>query len=323
MISLTALILTYNEQENLHRTLNALAWIPKVLVIDSFSTDRTIEIAGTFPNVAIKQRVFDSLAAQCNYGLDLVQTDWVLSIDADYVVSAELAEEIRSVLKAEVGDQRSEISGQKSEVRGEKEVEVAGYSAGFRYCVFGIPLRTSLYPPRTVLYRPSRARYWNEGHGHRVVIGGRVEKLNGKIDHDDRKPLSRWLQAQDRYAELEARYLLQVESSRNAGEGAAGLSKEKVEDRAKKVESEKAKVENVVSGQKVAMRNAECGMRNFSKQDKIRKMIFIAPIIMPIYLLFARGLILDGWRGWYYVFQRTIAEMMLSLRLIEARRSKN
>jgi len=38
---------------------------------------------------------------------------------------------------------------------------------------------------------------------------------------------------------------------------------------------------------------------------------------MPIYLLLARGLILDGRNGWYYVFQRTIVEMMLSLRLLE------
>ena len=43
----------------------------------------------------------------------------------------------------------------------------------------------------------------------------------------------------------------------------------------------------------------------------------MAPMIIPIYLLIARGLIRDGWSGWYYVFQRTIAEMLLSLRLLE------
>ena len=40
---------------------------------------------------------------------------------------------------------------------------------------------------------------------------------------------------------------------------------------------------------------------------------------MFLYLLFGRGLILDGWPGWYYVFQRTIAEMLLSLRLLTER----
>ena len=51
MISLTALVLTYNEQENIRRNLEALVWVPKVIVVDSFSNDRTLEIARSFPNV--------------------------------------------------------------------------------------------------------------------------------------------------------------------------------------------------------------------------------------------------------------------------------
>lgn len=51
-------------------------------------------------------------------------------------------------------------------------------------------------------------------------------------------------------------------------------------------------------------------------QDRLRLKIFVAPPVMFLYLLFGRGLILDGWRGWYYVMQRTLAEMLLSLRLL-------
>ena len=56
-----------------------------------------------------------------------------------------------------------------------------------------------------------------------------------------------------------------------------------------------------------------------SIQDQLRLKIFFAAPAMFLYLLFGRGLILDGWPGWYYVLQRTIAEMLLALRLIEAR----
>ncbi len=56
-----------------------------------------------------------------------------------------------------------------------------------------------------------------------------------------------------------------------------------------------------------------------SIQDRLRLKIFFAAPAMFLYLLFGRGLILDGWPGWYYVLQRTIAEMLLSLRLIEGR----
>ena len=55
-----------------------------------------------------------------------------------------------------------------------------------------------------------------------------------------------------------------------------------------------------------------------SRLDRLRKnWIDVAPIVVPIYLLLIRGLIFDGWNGWYYAFQRTTAEMMLSLRLLE------
>ena len=54
-------------------------------------------------------------------------------------------------------------------------------------------------------------------------------------------------------------------------------------------------------------------------QDRLRKRIYFAPAAMFLYLLFVRGLVLDGWPGWYYVLQRTIAELLLSLRLLTER----
>ena len=80
---------------------------------------------------------------------------------------------------------------------------VAGFRAPFIYCVHGRRLRASLYPPRTVLYRARAGRYVDEGHGHRLVIAGEVASLENAILHDDRKPLSHWLNAQDRYMRLE------------------------------------------------------------------------------------------------------------------------
>ena len=82
------------------------------------------------------------------------------------------------------------------------------WRARFRYCIQGRPLRASLYPPRTVLYRKDRARYRDEGHGHRVQIDGPVLSLRGPIYHDDRKPLARWFLSQQRYARREAEHLL-------------------------------------------------------------------------------------------------------------------
>ncbi|PYK68172.1 MAG: glycosyl transferase [Verrucomicrobia bacterium] len=251
MISLTALVLTYNEQDNIRRNLEALVWVPKVIIVDSFSNDGTLESVRSFPNVQVIQRVFDTHANQWNAGLDRIDTEWTLTLDADYVLTAELQEEIKNL---------------------EPASDLALYWGDFDYCVLGRPLRAHVYPPRVVLFRTKRARYVGEGHTQQLRVKGKLAKFKGKIWHDDRKPLSRWFQSQERYAELEAKYLLG----------------EKSED--------------------------------LSRLDRLRKNgMIVAPIVMPIYLLLIRGLVFDGWNGWYYTFQRTIAEMMLALRLLEAK----
>ena len=267
MTSVTAVVLTFNEEHNLQRTLEALTWLPRIVIVDSGSSDSTAEIARSFSNVRFFERPFDTHAQQWNFGLAQIATDWVLTLDADYVVSSELAREIETLQSAP---------------------DVAGYTANFEYVVFGGPLRASIYPPRVVLFQTKLGRYVDEGHTQQLRIGGKIEKLRSTILHDDRKPLSRWISSQDRYAKLEAEYL---------GNAECGMRTE---------EASKSEI-----------RNQKSEIPQLSLQDKLRKMIFVTPIIMPVYLLLGRGLILDGWRGWYYVFQRTLAEMMLSLRLIE------
>src|SRR5262249_21396196 len=63
------------------------------------------------------------------------------------------------------------------------------------------------YPAVNVLYRKGKARYVQDGHTQRVNVEGRIGKINSKILHDDRKSLLKWLQAQDRYMQLEAQQI--------------------------------------------------------------------------------------------------------------------
>ena len=184
---ITPLIITYNEAPNIARTLGKLLWAKRIVVIDSGSTDETLEMLRSFPQVDVIQHPFSDFASQCNFGLGQVGTPWVLSLDADYELSDALARELQFLQPAE---------------------STAGYRARFVYRVHGRPLRAALYPPRTVLYRKSQALYRQEGHGHRVIIDGEVLPLDGVIYHDDRKPLARWSTSQQRYARDEADYLL-------------------------------------------------------------------------------------------------------------------
>ena len=188
----TPLLITFNEAPNLQRVLPKLAWAKRIVVIDSGSTDATLDMLTQYPQVEVVSRPFTDFASQCNFGLRLIKTPWVLSLDADYELSDKLI--------ADLG--RAVQSGEK-----------AGFEVRFVYRIFGRPLRGSLYPPRVVLYLVKLAKYRNEGHGHRVVIDGSVGQLDGVIYHDDRKPLSRWLTSQLRYADKEAAHLLSASPS--------------------------------------------------------------------------------------------------------------
>ena len=93
----TPLIITYNEATNIKHTLEKLTWAKRIVIIDSYSTDETLEIVQSYPQVEIFHRKFDSFANQCNYGLEQISSDWVLSLDADYILTQELISEINSL----------------------------------------------------------------------------------------------------------------------------------------------------------------------------------------------------------------------------------
>lgn len=187
---ITPLILARDEEANIGRTLAQLAWARDVVVVDSHSTDRTVEIARAFPNVRLFEREFDSLAEQSNFGLQQVRTPWVLLLDADYYVPAEFVDELRGLAPPP---------------------SIRAYSSGFDYAVNGRTLRASLYPARIVLLLREHATVWQDGHAHRVLVDGDVARLKSKIVHDDRKTFARFVERQKRYMRQEAEKLRHVD----------------------------------------------------------------------------------------------------------------
>ena len=249
---ITPVILTYNEEPNIARVLERLRWAADIMVVDSGSTDRTAELVRQFPNARLFVRPFDSHERQWDYAVNEtgIATEWVLTFDADYIISAEGIDELRALDPA---------------------AEVAGYEASFRYCIHGEPLRHSLYPPRIVLFRRTKGKFYQDGHTQRVSVRGRVLPLRERLRLDDRKPIAHWVVSQDRYARLERDKLL-------------------------------------------ATPNAQ-----LSFADRLRKRRFIAPVLLLFYCLFAKRQWLEGLAGWHYTYQRVLAEILLSLYLIEDR----
>lgn len=250
---ITPVIITYNEAPNIERTLDKLFWARRIVVVDSGSSDKTIDILSRSPHVAIFRRRFTNFAEQWNFGLEQVSTPWVLSLDADYELSERFIDEILSLRPSD---------------------DSVGYSADFVYRIYGRALRGSLYPKRTLLFRKSEAAYEMDGHTQRLIINGGVQHLACPVYHDDRKSLSRWFESQQRYAADEANHLLSVPRMQ------------------------------------------------LSRADKLRLMVWPAPLGIFLYVLLVKGCIFDGWPGWLYALQRTIAEMLLSIALIERKLSR-
>jgi glycosyltransferase involved in cell wall biosynthesis len=99
-LSLSVVIITFNEEANLARTLSSVAWADEIVIVDSGSTDRTREVAESF-HAKFCVEPWKGFAAQKNSALAKAKGDWILSLDADEEVEPALAGEIRAVLAAD------------------------------------------------------------------------------------------------------------------------------------------------------------------------------------------------------------------------------
>lgn len=248
----TVLILTFNEAPNIGRTLERLGAFSEILVLDSGSDDGTRDIVADFPRARLVTRAFDAHANQWNFGLHEcgLTRPWILALDADYLLTPALVEEIKRLVPDE---------------------SISGYRSCFHYCVFGRRLSATLYPPVTVLFRRESAYYKQFGHTQRVMVEGEIADMTEYIDHDDRKPLARWFSSQQKYATLEADHLLATPRTQ------------------------------------------------LRKTDRLRLMSWVMPLIIPFYTLLAKRCLFDGWPGLYYTLQRTLAETLIALEVIERR----
>lgn len=95
MISIT--ILTKNSEASLETTLKSVALFDEVILLDTGSTDRTVEIAKTFPNVKVHHSPFLGFGPTHNLATSFATHDWILSLDSDEALSPELAEEIKAL----------------------------------------------------------------------------------------------------------------------------------------------------------------------------------------------------------------------------------
>lgn len=197
-LPICAIILTKNEEAQIRTTLQSLRDFAEVTIVDSHSSDRTVEIAEEL-GAAVMQFSWDgAYPKKKQWALDNVRTDldWILLLDADESPTDELMIELARVIE-EAGD------------------SVAAFDIPLNYRFAGTVLRHGHRVTKRSLLRSGRCRFPDvgdqdvpgirevEGH-YQPEVQGRIRRLDAAILHDDRDPVSSWFDRHNRYSDWEA-----------------------------------------------------------------------------------------------------------------------
>jgi glycosyltransferase involved in cell wall biosynthesis len=191
MNSISAVIITFNEENIISKCLKSLHFVNEIIILDSFSTDRTIEIASRY-NVKIVQHNFDNYANQRNRLLNLVSgsSKWVLMVDADEIVSNELKDEILHVINYS-NDNISLYNVRRKDIYNEKWLK---YSSGYPTWFGRLFRNGDVWVEREI----------NEEYHTKGKIGFLKEHL---IHYPYNKGIGWWLYKHNLYSSLEAKLL--------------------------------------------------------------------------------------------------------------------
>ena len=182
---LSVVVVTLNEEERLRACLESAAWADELIVVDALSPDKTAQIAREFTDRVIL-RPWPGFAAQKNFAIGEASGDWILSLDADEMVSPELRGEIARVL-AEGGPHD-------------------GYRTPRRNIFWGKWVRHGgLWPDWQLrLFRRGRGRFVERAVHESVEVAGSVGRLEGPLIHRSYRDVADFLARADRYSTLAA-----------------------------------------------------------------------------------------------------------------------
>lgn len=190
----SVMIFTLNEAANLPFCFESLNWCSDVIVVDSFSTDATADICARH-GARFYQHSFGGFGTQRNWALDHTRPvhPWILILDADERVPAELACELVRVARAD-------------------PAAVGAYRVRRRFHMWGRWLRySSLYPTWVVRFiRAGRVRYENRGHAETQVVTGEIADLENDLIDENHKGIEEWFERQNRYSSHDAQFEFDV-----------------------------------------------------------------------------------------------------------------
>ena len=199
MLPITVIILTFNEEKNIADCLESVRdWVKEIFVVDSYSNDKTLEIAGIYTD-KIFQNTFDNYSQQRNWAmLNLpIETKWILNLDADHRVTPELKEELNSIFhKDGIGNIDCFLVSRRTIFMG-RWIKHGGH-----YPVY-----------HAILFKKGMGRCEGKLYDQHFKTEGNVNKLKGDIIDVIGDTLTSFTERHNRWATLEAEDQLHFISS--------------------------------------------------------------------------------------------------------------
>lgn len=163
---ISGLIITFNEEQNIQEVLDCFKFCDEIIVVDSFSTDNTLEIASQNPKVKIIQNTFEDFTKQRNLALDSAKNDWVLFLDGDERITPELHVEIIKELNRT--DRKDAYYFYRKFYFAGKPIHYSGTQTDKNFRLF----------------RKSKCRYTAEKKVHETLqVNGSIGELKNKLLH--------------------------------------------------------------------------------------------------------------------------------------------
>lgn len=194
---ISACIICFNEEDNIRRCLESLKWVNdsggEIIVVDSFSTDRTVEICRQFTSKVFRNK-WPGFVNQKNYGLNLASNEWVLSLDADEMISNQARDEIIQ------------------EWRNNGHEKYDGYYFKRHTFYLGKWINHGGWYPdyKLRLFRKSKGKWGGYDPHDRVIINepALLKRFEGEIIHYTYKNISHQLKTIDRFSDSALEALL-------------------------------------------------------------------------------------------------------------------
>ena len=189
MTAITVLIPSFNSEATIRKALESVKWADEILIVDSFSQDRTLEICSQYTD-HILQHAYENSTSQKNWALRFCTHPWILQLDSDEELEEGLAEEIKSVLS--------------------RPHDTHCYLIPRKNFIYGKWIKTcGIYPDyQTRLFRKDTAKFSERSVHAKIIAPGKFQTLKHHLLHHDFKDVSSYLSKLSRYTNYELTELL-------------------------------------------------------------------------------------------------------------------